>query len=44
MILTHEKIESISAIYGVYWRMEKLISSAVDFVLEMTRIKEIQTS
>lgn len=37
-IFLNEKIESISQIYGVYWRMEKVIQTSLSFANVITSV------
>jgi hypothetical protein len=40
-ILMKDNVKSIAFIYGVYWRMEKLINTSISFVLENTEAYRI---
>ena len=42
MILSNYKIDSISFIYGVYWRMEKLLQSSLGFVFDSTTVFDLE--
>lgn len=41
-ILSKGQIDSISFIYGVYWRMEKMLMTSLSFVNQVTEVFEME--
>ena len=41
-ILSKNNFSSISSIYGIYWRMEKLLKSSQGFIFECTQTIQVE--